>query len=104
MPLALIEGMAAGCAVVGTAVPGVRETLRDGIDGRLVPENDARTLADVLEALLRDDVEAARLGAAAREAAVTRYSRERMSDAYEAMLLDAARGAAVDLTRAPASR
>jgi glycosyltransferase involved in cell wall biosynthesis len=95
MPLALIEGMAAGCAVVGSAVPGVRETLRDGVDGCLVPENDPRVLADVLERLLRDDVEAMRLAAAAREAALTRYSRERMAADYEAMLLNVAREAGV---------
>jgi glycosyltransferase involved in cell wall biosynthesis len=65
MPLALIEAMAAGCAVVGTAVPGVREVIRDGEDGLLVPENDAPALADALERLLRDDAVAARLGAAA---------------------------------------
>ncbi|GGZ70006.1 glycosyl transferase [Lysobacter xinjiangensis] len=93
MPLALIEGMAAGCAVVGSAVPGVRETLRDDVDGRLVPENDPVALADVLERLLRDDAYATRLAAAARETALTRYSRERMNAAYEAMLLDVAREA-----------
>ena len=93
MPLALIEGMAAGCAVVGSAVPGVRETLRDDVDGRLVPENDPVALADVLERLLRDDAYATRLAVAARETALTRYSRERMNAAYEAMLLDVAREA-----------
>lgn len=97
MPLALIEGMAAGCAVVGSAVPGVRETLRDGVDGRLVPESDPHALADVLEQLLRDDVDAPRLAAAAREAALTRYSRERMAADYEAMLLEVTAEAGVDL-------
>ena len=103
MPLALIEGMAAGCAVVGSAVPGVRETLRDGIDGRLVPENDADALADVLAALLTDDGEASRLAHAARETAVARYGRERMCADYEAMLRDVAREAGVDLSSSPAS-
>ena len=99
MPLALIEGMAAGCAVVGSAVPGVRETLRDDVDGRLVPENDPAALADVLERLLRDDAYATRLAAAAREAALTRYSRERMNAAYEAMLLDVAREAGAGVSQ-----
>jgi glycosyltransferase involved in cell wall biosynthesis len=88
MPLALIEGMAAGCAVVGTAVPGVRELIRDGIDGRLVPENDPRALADALEALLRDPAAAAAMARQAREAALTVYSRERMDAAYEALVLE----------------
>ena len=79
--------------MVGSAVPCVRETLRDDVDGRLVPENDPVALADVLERLLRDDAYATRLAVAARETALTRYSRERMNAAYEAMLLDVAREA-----------
>lgn len=94
MPLALIEAMAAGCAVVGTAVPGVREVIRDGEDGLLVPENDAPALADALERLLRDDALAARLGAAAHARATTHFSRERMNADYERLLLDVAAEAA----------
>lgn len=94
MPLALIEAMAAGCAVVGTAVPGVREVIRDGEDGLLVPENDAHALADALERLLRDDALAARLGAAAHARATTHFSRERMNADYERLLLDVAAEAA----------
>lgn len=90
MPLALIEGMAAGCAVVGSAVPGVREVLRDGVDGHLVPEGDADALADVLERLLRDDAHAAALAAAARDAAIGRYGRALMNARYEQLFLQLA--------------
>ncbi|MFC0676610.1 glycosyltransferase [Lysobacter korlensis] len=92
MPLALIEGMAAGCAVVGSAVPGVREVIRDGEDGHLVPEGDAAALADVLERLLRDDAHAQQLGRAARAAAIERYSRELMNQRYEQLFLELAGG------------
>jgi glycosyltransferase involved in cell wall biosynthesis len=92
MPLALIEGMAAGCAVVGSAVPGVREVIADGVDGRLVREHDDAALADALEHLLRDDAEATRLGAAARAAAIARHGRELMHARYEALFLELARG------------
>lgn len=90
MPLALIEGMAAGCAVVGSAVPGVREVLEDGVDGLLVPGADPETLADALERLLRDEVLATRLGHAARARAVREYGRERMNGRYEALFLELA--------------
>lgn len=90
MPLALIEAMAAGCAVVGSAVPGVREVIRESEDGLLVPEADPAALADALERLLRDDALATRLGAAAHARAMTHYSRERMHADYERMLLDVA--------------
>lgn len=92
MPLALIEGMAAGCAVVGSAVPGVREVIRDGIDGRLVPEGDAGAMAETLQALLDDPDASARLGAAARATALRDYSRTRMNQAYEALFLELVEG------------
>ena len=91
MPLALIEGMAAGCAVVGTAVPGVREVITDGRDGRLVAEDDPVALADVLEDLLTRPDEAERLGAAARATAATRHGRELMHQRYEDLFVSLAR-------------
>ena len=90
MPLALVEGMAAGCAVVGSAVPGVREMIDHGVDGLLVPESDAEALADALQALLRDDALATRLGAAARQAALARHGRELMNRRYEQLFLSLA--------------
>lgn len=92
MPLALIEGMAAGCAVVGSAVPGVREVIDDGQDGRLVAPNDPAALADVLHGLLTAPGEVARLGGAARAAALQRHSRELMNQRYEALFCELARG------------
>lgn len=91
MPLALLEGMAAGCAVVGSAVPGVREVIEDGVEGRLVPEHDDIALADALESILRDDDEATGLGIAARAAAIERHGRELMHARYEALFLELAR-------------
>lgn len=93
MPLALIEGMAAGCAVVGSAVPGVREVIRDGHDGRLVAPSDPAALAEVLQGLLTSPGEVARLGAAARAAALQRYSRELMNQRYEDLFCDLMCGA-----------
>lgn len=87
MPLALIEGMAAGCAVVGSAVPGVREVIADGVDGRLVPEADPVAMADALEQLLRDPVYAAQMAASARKTALERHSRELMNQRYEDLFL-----------------
>ncbi|MGV8943728.1 glycosyltransferase [Thermomonas sp.] len=97
MPLALIEGMAAGCAVVGSAVPGVREVIHDGIDGRLVPEADVAALADVLQAFLENPEASAQLGAAARATALGDYSRTRMNQAYEALFLSLVKGGSKDV-------
>jgi glycosyltransferase involved in cell wall biosynthesis len=92
MPLALLEGMAAGCAVVGSDVPGVREVLEDGHDGRLVAESDPVAMADVFEELLRDDALATGLGAAARRVAFERHGRDLMHARYETLFLTLARG------------
>ena len=90
MPLALLEGMAAGCAVVGSAVPGVREVLHDGEDGLLVPESDPEALADALERLLRHPDDAARMAANARAVALARHGRALMHQRYEDLFLQLA--------------
>ena len=96
MPLALLEGMAAGCAVVASAVPGVRELLRDGDTGRLVPEGDATALADAIEQLLRDPAAAARMAEAGRREALELRGRTLMLARYDAMLRSVVARTAVD--------
>jgi glycosyltransferase involved in cell wall biosynthesis len=65
-PLALFEAMAAGKAIVSTAVDGCREVLEDGLTGRLVPARDAPALAAALIEVLGDAEQRARLGQNAR--------------------------------------
>jgi glycosyltransferase involved in cell wall biosynthesis len=91
MPLALIEGMAAGCAVVGTDVPGVREVIEDGVDGRLVRESDPVALADALQGLLEAPEYASALARKGRDKALTQFSRERMNQDYEDLFMRLAR-------------
>lgn len=90
MPLALVEAMAAGCAVVGSAVPGVREIIRDGESGRLVPHRDPVALANSLADLLRHPIEGARLGAAARAQALREHGLDLMNERYENLFLELA--------------
>jgi len=53
-PLALFEAMAAGRAVVSTAVDGCREVLEDGVTGLLVPPGDDAALGAALDRVLGD--------------------------------------------------
>ena len=85
MPLALVEAMAAGCAVAGSAVPGVRELLREGVDGRLFPEGDDAALAAILQAWWQEPLQAERLGRAARARAQAEFGLGRMTARYEAL-------------------
>lgn len=87
MPLALLEGMAAGCACVASLVPGVEGVLEPGRTGLLTPEGDAPALADALEQLLRDDALAQRLGQAARQRAIEEHSVELMMQRYEDLVM-----------------
>ena len=86
MPLALVEGMAAGCACVASEVVGVNGVLEQGRTGLLVPESDAPALAQALAGLLTDESAAARLGQAARAAAEAQYGLARMHSRYQQLL------------------
>lgn len=78
LPVAILEAMATGLPVVATPVGGIPDAVRHGENGWLVPERDARTLAGALRTLLADAGLRARLGAAARATAVSRF---RLADA-----------------------
>lgn len=77
LPVALLEAMSAGLAVIATQVGGVPEVLRDGA-GVLVPPDSVDALADALINLLRDDTERSRLRSASQKAfASSPHSEER---------------------------
>jgi glycosyltransferase involved in cell wall biosynthesis len=83
MSNALLEYMAAGRAVVATAVGASGRLIEDGVHGLLVPPDDPDRLAGAIAALLRDPARAARLGAAARQRARECYGREAMVRRFE---------------------
>jgi glycosyltransferase involved in cell wall biosynthesis len=89
LPLSVIEAMAAGKAIVATAVPGLKEIVVHGQTGLLVAPGDPRQLADALEALLRDPVRCRTMGLAARARAVSAYSLEACARAYETLYREA---------------
>ncbi len=67
-PLALFEAMAAGKAIVSTAVDGCREVLEDGSTGLLTPAGDPHALADALQRALLSPTLRASLSREARKA------------------------------------
>ena len=66
-PLAILEYMAAGCAIVATRVGGIPDMIHDGVEGLLVPPGDPVALAVSIGELAGDPTRRAELGRAARE-------------------------------------
>lgn len=74
-----LEAMACGIPVVATAVGGIRDTVVDGVTGRLVPPKDPGALGDAIAALIRDHRRRQALGDAGRERARLRYTWDRVA-------------------------
>ncbi len=66
--------MAYGRPVVASAVGGLVDAVEDGVTGVLVPSRDVAALRTAIERVLGDVELRARLGEAARAAAVERFS------------------------------
>lgn len=77
-----VEAMAHARPVVAASVGGLTETVEDGVTGRLVPPGDPRSLATALGDLVRSSATRTRMGEAARERALDRFSPEKMINAY----------------------
>jgi glycosyltransferase involved in cell wall biosynthesis len=92
-PLALFEAMAAGKAIVSTAVDGCREVLQDGSTGLLVPPRDPAALAAALLTALSDAERRTALGREARRAS-TRYDIRECVGKMEALYDEVLQGGA----------
>jgi N-acetyl-alpha-D-glucosaminyl L-malate synthase BshA len=81
--LAALEAMACGVPAVGTRVGGVPELITDGEDGFLETVGDVAAQAARVVSLLTDDALHARMAAAARQTALTRFCTEKIIPQYE---------------------
>lgn len=84
----IVEAMLAKRPIVATAAGGVLEIVDDRIDGLLVPPCDAAALAAALATLSADPRLCARLVAAGREKAATRFTLDRMLAGIGAVVED----------------
>jgi glycosyltransferase involved in cell wall biosynthesis len=73
MPMAVLEAMSTGRAVVTTDVSGCRETIVDGESGILVPPSSPAALAVAMEQFLEDPGLVVNMGLAARQRAVAEF-------------------------------
>jgi glycosyltransferase involved in cell wall biosynthesis len=85
LPLALLEAMFTGSAIIASRTSGIPEAITDGVEGLLVPPGDVPALGAALARVLTDAPLRHALGAAARRRAEGHFSMERMTSAYEAL-------------------
>jgi glycosyltransferase involved in cell wall biosynthesis len=83
--LSNVEAAGCGTPALASDSPGLRESVKDGETGYLVPHGDARRLAERMLELAADPAQVERLGRAARQFA-ERLSWDRAASATEAHL------------------
>ena len=90
LPNTVLEALACGVPVVGYAVGGIPDMVRNGVNGLTVPVSDVDALARAISELLNSSVRCKEMGANARRIAVVEYSLElqarRYSELYAALL------------------
>jgi glycosyltransferase involved in cell wall biosynthesis len=87
-----LEAMAAGRPVVGWKTPDLAEVIADGETGLLVPTGERPQIAAKTQTLLADAAIAAKLGAAGRGRAASRYGVERMVEQFARLYEELAGG------------
>jgi len=89
-PRSPMEASTMGVPCVVTDVRGCRQTVEDGVTGRIIPAKDAPALANAIEALLADPSLRAEMGRRAREKALAEFDErvvfDRVLRTYERLL------------------
>lgn len=80
LPRTNIEALAMSTPVITTDVPGCRDTIRDGIEGFIVPPEDKKSLARAIIRLIEDEKLRMLMANNARERAENAYSIEKIID------------------------
>jgi glycosyltransferase involved in cell wall biosynthesis len=84
-PLTLMESMATGLPPVATATCGMRDVIRDGENGLLVPVRDPAALAAAVGRLLADPPLRERLGRRANADVIEKYTWDRVAGPVRAV-------------------
>ena len=87
MSLALIEAAAEARPIVTTDVGGSGDVVLDGVSGFVVPVGEPALFLERVEYLLDHPAEAAAMGAAGRERALTAFDIDSTCEAYGALYL-----------------
>ena len=82
LPRTLLEAAATGLPLIGTNMPGVREAIKHGVNGTLIPTRDSAALAQAVEDLADNPDTAQKYGQASLERAKNECDHRRVVGAY----------------------
>lgn len=99
LPVAMLEAMHCGLAVLASAVGSIPETVADGREALLVPPGDGPALAAALLRLYREPALCEALAQAGQRLFAERYSMESIAPQLDAIYAQALAGAAVPACR-----
>ncbi|MDQ2833216.1 MAG: glycosyltransferase family 4 protein [Acidobacteriota bacterium] len=87
---AIIEAMAASLPVIATDVGGNAEAVQDGVNGFIIPPENAAALGQAIRRLLEDPVRARQMGAEGKRMVAEKFSKDAMMsrtvEAYAGLL------------------
>lgn len=89
LPRTVLEAMAMGRPVITTDVPGCRETVEPGVNGLLVPAQDAQALAHAMMMLVDDPRQAEQMGRRSLERVRRRFDSRTVSAEMVSAIQDA---------------
>jgi glycosyltransferase involved in cell wall biosynthesis len=88
IPMSVLEAMSYGIPIIAPDVGGMREIVRDGIEGYLVDGREPGVFAGKCLALSRDAILRQSMGSSAREKVEEEFSNERMAREYYGLYRD----------------
>ena len=84
--LVMVEAMMHGKALVSCDTSGIRDVVRNGVDGLLVEPGDSRAVAAAMRDLLGDPARRAELGASARQRFLDVFHIDRFAERFDHFL------------------
>ncbi|MEZ5935870.1 MAG: glycosyltransferase family 4 protein [Alphaproteobacteria bacterium] len=88
IPNVILEAMASGAAIVGTAVSGIPEVVLDGETGLLIAPGEPEAIAEALRRLAEDPDARRRMGGKARRFVVERFDMDGNIDEFLGFLAE----------------
>lgn len=84
--LVLVEALGCACATVVTDLPAMQDIIQNGISALVVPQKDARSLAEKINILIEDDSLRQSLGQRGRQYVLKKFDWEIITNQYKELI------------------